>query len=142
MRCAFPPPDATNFALESLAYAGETHANSDSVRRACAFLLEKQMESGGWGETYMVRPCARAPPLRRDETDRLRPLPVPQSCVLGVYCQHSTAQVVQTAWAILCLVSARYPHKEPIERAVKLLMDRQLDVRALRLAMNAPCSPG
>lgn len=47
--------DATNFALESLAYAGETHTNSDSVRRACAFLLEKQMEDGGWGETYMVR---------------------------------------------------------------------------------------
>jgi lanosterol synthase len=43
------------FALESLAIAGETHENSAAVRRACDFLVFKQMEDGGWGETYMVR---------------------------------------------------------------------------------------
>jgi squalene cyclase len=43
------------FALESLAIAGETHENSAAVRRACDFLVSKQMEDGGWGETYMVR---------------------------------------------------------------------------------------
>jgi len=42
------------FALESLAIAGETHENSAAVRRACDFLVSKQMEDGGWGETYMV----------------------------------------------------------------------------------------
>ena len=47
---------ATMFALESLAIAGETHENSAAVRRACDFLVSKQMEDGGWGETYMVRP--------------------------------------------------------------------------------------
>jgi squalene cyclase len=46
---------ATMFALESLAIAGETHENSAAVRRACDFLVFKQMEDGGWGETYMVR---------------------------------------------------------------------------------------
>ena len=46
---------ATMFALESLAIAGETHENSAAVRRACDFLVSKQMEDGGWGETYMVR---------------------------------------------------------------------------------------
>ena len=44
------------FALESLAIAGETHENSAAVRRACDFLVSKQMEDGGWGETYMVSP--------------------------------------------------------------------------------------
>jgi hypothetical protein len=37
------------------------------------------------------------------------------------------SQVVQTAWAVLCLVSAQYPDREPIERALKLIMSRQLD---------------
>lgn len=50
-----------------------------------------------------------------------------QSCVTGVYCQHSTSQVVQTAWAVLCFVSAKYPDRAPIDRALKLIMDRQLD---------------
>jgi lanosterol synthase len=45
---------ATMFALESLAIAGETYDNSERVRRACGFLISKQMEDGGWGETYMV----------------------------------------------------------------------------------------
>jgi hypothetical protein len=42
------------FALESLSLAGESHSNSSSVRRACEFLTSKQMDDGGWGETYMV----------------------------------------------------------------------------------------
>lgn len=46
------------FALESLHIAGETYANSDNVKRACDFLVGKQKEDGGWGETYLVSsPC-------------------------------------------------------------------------------------
>ena len=45
---------ATMFALEALAIAGENHANSQRVRRACEFLLGHQAADGGWGETYMV----------------------------------------------------------------------------------------
>jgi lanosterol synthase len=52
---------ATMFALESLAIAGETHENSAAVRRACDFLVSKQMDDGGWGETYMV--CSLSSPL-------------------------------------------------------------------------------
>ena len=40
------------------------------------------------------------------------------------------AQVVQTAWAVMGLMYAKYPHPEPIERAVKLVMSRQLPVRS------------
>ena len=46
---------ATMFALESLAIAGENHANSEAVRRACQFIVGHQAADGGWGETYMVR---------------------------------------------------------------------------------------
>lgn len=40
------------FSIESLALAGETYANSGHVRRACDFILGKQMEDGGWGESF------------------------------------------------------------------------------------------
>lgn len=44
------------FALQSLALNGETYESSDRVRRACRFLLDRQMADGGWGESYKVRP--------------------------------------------------------------------------------------
>jgi lanosterol synthase len=47
---------ATMFALESLALAGESYTNSARVKRACEFLLSKQMPDGGWGESYKVCP--------------------------------------------------------------------------------------
>ena len=52
----------TMFALESLSIAGESYDNSERVRRACDFLIEKQKADGGWGETYMVSPISVAPP--------------------------------------------------------------------------------
>ncbi len=88
------------FALESLACMGETYANSERVQRACKFFLDKQMEDGGWGETY-------------------------KSCETGVWSQHPQSQVVQTAWVIIALLEAEYPHKAPLEKAVKLIMSRQ-----------------
>jgi len=43
------------FSVESLALAGETYENSEHVKKACEFVLGKQMEDGGWGESYKVR---------------------------------------------------------------------------------------
>ncbi|KAK5161889.1 hypothetical protein LTS14_000234 [Recurvomyces mirabilis] len=89
------------FALESLATQGETYANSERVRRACQFFLDRQNEDGGWGESY-------------------------KSCETGKWCQHPDgSQVVNTAWAAIAMMKGEYPHKEPLERAVKLLMHRQ-----------------
>jgi lanosterol synthase len=34
--------------------------------------------------------------------------------------------VIQTAWAIITLLHAKYPGQERIKKAVKLIMDRQL----------------
>ena len=45
---------ATMFALESLSLAGETYKTSSRVKKACDYLVSKQMDDGGWGESYRV----------------------------------------------------------------------------------------
>ncbi|KAG6334196.1 hypothetical protein ID866_4896 [Astraeus odoratus] len=92
---------AAQFALESLSLAGENYSNSSSVQRACRFLLSHQREDGGWGESY-------------------------KTCELASWVEHKDTQVVQTCWATMGLMYAGYPDPEPIERAVKLVMSRQL----------------
>jgi lanosterol synthase len=89
------------FALESLATQGEMFENSERVRRACKFFLDRQHEDGGWGESY-------------------------KACETGQWCEHPDgSQVVNTAFTIIALLEAKYPHKEPLERAINLLMRRQ-----------------
>jgi len=88
------------FALEALARNGENYSTSEYSRRGCEFLISKQKEDGGWGESYL-------------------------NCLKGSYIQHETSQVVQTAWACLALLEAGYPNKEPISKGIKLLMRRQ-----------------
>ncbi|KAL8709751.1 MAG: hypothetical protein Q9220_005537 [cf. Caloplaca sp. 1 TL-2023] len=88
------------FALESLASVGRYYRNDRDVVRACKFFLDRQMEDGGWGESY-------------------------KSCSLGVYTQHAKSQVVQTCWVIIALLEAQYPERQPIEAAVKMVMSRQ-----------------
>ncbi|KAA8912435.1 terpenoid cyclases/protein prenyltransferase alpha-alpha toroid [Sphaerosporella brunnea] len=91
---------ANMFALESLALIGEVWENSSVARKACEFILSKQMDDGGWGESYL-------------------------SSVKGEYIHHKHSQVVNTAWACIALMNAKYPHKEPIERGINLLRSRQ-----------------
>lgn len=50
---------ATMFALESLSLVGETYENSETVRKACDFIVSKQREDGGWGESWEVRTVNR-----------------------------------------------------------------------------------
>ncbi|OMH80144.1 Protostadienol synthase A [Zancudomyces culisetae] len=92
---------ATMFALNSLSYVDKSYANDTNVKKACEFLLSHQNEDGGWGESYA-------------------------SCETGVYSPHPDgSQVVNTAFALLALIAAKYPEKEPLSRGIKLLMDRQ-----------------
>jgi lanosterol synthase len=88
------------FALEALASVGESYKSSERVRRACQFFLDRQMEDGGWGETY-------------------------KSCETGEYCQHNDSQVVQTAWVCIGLLEAGYPDPEPLKKALRMVMGRQ-----------------
>jgi lanosterol synthase len=85
----------TMFALEGLAAAGQTYATSDAVRRGCQFLVGKQKTDGGWGEQW-------------------------QSCEHHEYIQHEQSQVVQTAWAVLGLMAARYPDKALVARGLEV----------------------
>lgn len=39
----------------------------------------------------------------------------------------SGSLVVQTAWAVIGLMEADYPHVEPIRKGIKLIMERQKD---------------
>jgi lanosterol synthase len=42
------------------------------------------------------------------------------------YVEHpSGSLVVQTAWALIGLMEAEYPHVEPLRRGIQLIMDRQ-----------------
>lgn len=91
---------AAMFALESLSSVGETHANSPRVRKACDFLISHQMPDGGWGESY-------------------------RASELKVWVDHDKSQVVQTCWAVIALMYAGYPDKEPLRRALKMVMSRQ-----------------
>lgn len=88
------------FALESLASVGETYRTSERVRRACQFFLDRQLIDGGWGEKY-------------------------QSCEEKRWIPHETSQVVQTAWVCIALMYAEYPDKEPIKKALTMIINRQ-----------------
>lgn len=85
----------TYCAIQGLEASGEQYDNSTSVRKACEFLLEKQMEDGGWGEHH-------------------------SSCDEKRYIQHEKSQVVNTAWAVLTLMHAGYPDPAPIERGLEV----------------------
>ncbi|KAL9634196.1 MAG: hypothetical protein Q9164_004241 [Protoblastenia rupestris] len=87
------------FALEAFASVGQIYDNSDVVRRGCAFLLSKQRDDGGWGESY-------------------------RSCETGVYTERES-QVVMTSWAVIGLMAAGFPDRKPVERGVRLVMGRQ-----------------
>lgn len=76
------------FAIESLALAGETYENSESVRKACAFLMSKQMEDGGWGESYKVRILSIVPDYIMNTNDHIT-----QSCETEIYVHNLKSQV-------------------------------------------------
>ncbi|GAA5979903.1 hypothetical protein JCM5350_005536 [Sporobolomyces pararoseus] len=91
---------ATMFSIESLALVGENYENSNEVKKACQFLLSKQMQDGGWGESY-------------------------KSCETEEYVHNEKSQVVNTAWAVITLLTAKYPDPTPIVQGCKLIMSRQ-----------------
>ena len=43
----------TWFAIEGLSAVGQSYGNSTRIRKACKFLLSKQLCNGGWGESHL-----------------------------------------------------------------------------------------
>uniref|UniRef100_A0AAR2LG54 Terpene cyclase/mutase family member n=1 Tax=Pygocentrus nattereri TaxID=42514 RepID=A0AAR2LG54_PYGNA len=95
------------FGLEAFACMGHTFRDGydglvcAEVRRACDFLLSKQMEDGGWGEDF-------------------------ESCEQRCYVQSKNSQIHNTCWALLGLMAVRYPDLKVIEHGIQLLIDKQL----------------
>ncbi|KAJ8448504.1 hypothetical protein Cgig2_012148 [Carnegiea gigantea] len=73
----------TFFAMDALVACGRSYRNSRPLRKACEFLLSKQLPDGGWGESYL-------------------------SCTNKAYTNidGNKSNVVNTAWALLALVKA------------------------------------
>nr|AZS32327.1 oxidosqualene cyclase [Lagerstroemia speciosa] len=96
----------TWFAVEGLAASGKTYRNSPTLRKACEFLLSKQLPGGGWGESYL-------------------------SSQNKVYTNldGNRANLVHTAWALLSLIDAGQAEIDPtpIHRGIKVLINTQME---------------
>lgn len=92
------------FAIKGLAATGRTYKSSCAIRKACNFLLSKQIHTGGWGETYLS-----------SETE--------------TYVEASIPHAVNTAWAMLGLIYGGQVERDPapLYNAAKELINMQLD---------------
>ncbi|CAK9290552.1 unnamed protein product [Gordionus sp. m RMFG-2023] len=72
-----------------------------AVIKGCVFLVKNQRDDGGWGEDFT-------------------------SCPLRKYTPSLKYNIVQTAWALLGLMSVNYPDQGVIDRGIHLLKKSQL----------------
>nr|WNA08417.1 lanosterol synthase [Cyclocarya paliurus] len=96
----------TWFAVSGLASCGRNYQNCPAIRKACKFLISKQLPNGGWGESYL---SSHNKVWTNVEGDR--------------------ENVVQTAWALLALIEGGQAEIDPtpIHRGIRVLINSQME---------------
>ncbi|KAJ9548501.1 LOW QUALITY PROTEIN: hypothetical protein OSB04_021044, partial [Centaurea solstitialis] len=96
----------TWFAVDALVACGKNLHNSHTVRKACEFLLSKQLPDGGWGESYLSS-------SNKEYTNL----------------EGNRSNLVQTSWALISLMKAGQAEIDlaPINRGIRLLINSQME---------------
>ncbi|XP_059455146.1 lupeol synthase-like, partial [Corylus avellana] len=96
----------TWFAVGALAACGRSYKNCLALRKACEFLLSKQLPNGGWGESYLS-----------------------SQNKVWTNIEGNRANLVQTTWALLSLIGAGQAEIDPtpIHRGVGVLIISQME---------------
>ncbi|CAL5007612.1 unnamed protein product [Urochloa decumbens] len=95
----------TWFAIEGLSAVGQNYGNSTCIRKACKFLLSKQLRNGGWGESHLSSRTKAYTNLDGEKS-----------------------HIVNTTWAMLALMKAGQVERDPtpLHKAARLIMSMQL----------------